>query len=372
MTKTVLFAAAAAVALSWAGAALAQPLTREELETALAQRDQEIAALEKRIAALEGGRSASATPVSTAPAAPASPFPAATAQGAAGGPADDEASLQALSRGLVERGLLLLGPWSVEVSPSVAYAHSQIQGLALVDTPEGVSVVDSQRQRDDAVEGAVTVRAGLPWRSQVQVSVPFDWKREESALGDGAEVVHSDTHVGDVQLDLSHQFLVERGPWPDVIGGLTWRIPTGSDPYRTSIASVASGIGTNSLTGRVTALKSIDPLVVYSTVSYTGNFGYRESFGTVHRGDSVGLQLGALLAVSPDTSVSFSFNQAFTQVTRVDGARIPGSDGVAGVVQVGLDQVLSSRTLLDVSLGLGVTKDAPDYVLTVSLPIRVR
>src|SRR6516165_776094 len=98
MTKTVLFAAAAAVALSWAGAALAQPLTREELETALAQRDQEIAALEKRIAALEGGRSASATPVSTAPAAPASPFPAATAQGAAGGPADDEASLQALSR----------------------------------------------------------------------------------------------------------------------------------------------------------------------------------------------------------------------------------------------------------------------------------
>jgi hypothetical protein len=281
-------------------------------------------------------------------------------------------ALQALSRGLVERGLLLLAPWSVEASPSLTYTHSQIQGLALVDTPQGISTVDSQRQRDDGAEAAVSVRVGLPWRSQVLISVPFDWKREASALGDGTEVSHSDTHLGDIQLELSHQFLVENGWRPDIIAAVSWRAPTGRDPYKAPIAAVASGLGTNQVTGRITALKTVDPLVLFSTVSYSANFPYRESFGRVQAGDSVGLQLGALLAVSPDTSLSFGFAQQFKTVTRVDGAKIPGSDGVGAVAQVGLDQVINSHMLVDVSLGIGVTRDAPDYTLMVSLPIRFR
>jgi hypothetical protein len=34
--------------------------------------------------------------------------------------------------------------------------------------------------------------------------------------------------------------------------------------------------------------------------------------------------------------------------------------------------VINSRTLLDISLGIGVTRDAPDYTIMVSLPIRLR
>jgi hypothetical protein len=70
--------------------------------------------------------------------------------------------------------------------------------------------------------------------------------------------------------------------------------------------------------------------------------------------------------------VSFGFDQQFKFVTRVNGARIPGSDGVAATATIGLDQVLSSRALLDVTLGVGVTRDAPDYTLMVSIPIRFR
>ena len=368
----------AALALGAGGPALAQPLTREDLEAALKQRDQEIAALEKRIAALEaareGGPMATARGSPTAPtvqtaSAQASDRPTAAAAASVG---DEEAALQALSRGLVQRGLVLLPTWSVEATPSLTYSHSQIQGLALVDTPQGFSVVDSQRQRDDEAEGAVSVRVGLPWRSQLQVSVPFDWKREASALGDGTLVTHSATHVGDVSLELSHQFLVENGWRPDLIGAVAWRAPTGLDPYKAPIASVANSIGTNEITARATTLKSIDPLVVFSTVSYAANLPYRERFGRVHVGDTVDWNVGALLAVSPDTSISFGFDQQFKTVTRVDGAKIPGSDGVAATAQIGLDQVLNAHTLLDVSLGIGVTRDAPDYTFMVSLPYRFR
>jgi hypothetical protein len=375
MNRIALVATAAATLLIGAPATLAQPLTREELESALAQRDQEIAALEKRLAALEAKEAAQAaapTVVRTVaePNAPATTASATASQGAT--PSEDDVALQALSRGLVQRGLLLLPLWSVEAAPSVAYSHSQIQGLALVDTPEGITTVDSQRRRDDDVQGSLAVRAGLPWRSQVQITVPFDWRREASALGDGTEVSHSATHLGDLQLEFSHQFLVESGWAPDIIGAVTWRIPTGLDPYKAPIAAVANGVGTNGIIGRLTVLKTIDPLVVYSTLSYTANLPYRESFGRVHAGDAIDSQVGALLAVSPDTSLSFAFDQRFAFVTRVDGAKIPGSDGVAAVAQFGIDQVLSSRTLLEVTLGIGLTRDAPDYSLMVSVPIRFR
>jgi hypothetical protein len=364
MNSAAVFAVATGLAAAVAGQALAQPLSREELETALKQRDQEIAALEKRISALEArGEATPAAGGTTATAA---------SPAAAGGPGDDEASLQALSRGLVQRGLLLLPLWSVEASPSASYSHTQLQGLVLVETPEGISTVSDQRMRQDDVEASVAVRVGLPWRSQFQISVPYDWRRTDSALGDGTEVVNSGANVGDVQLELSHQFVVEHGWMPDIIGAVSARLPTGSDPYRTPVASVATGIGTNEIGGRLTALKTLDPLVLFSTVGWAANLGYREKFGTVHAGDILDWQLGALLAVSPDTSLSFEFDQQFRDVTRVDGKAIAGSDGVAAIAQFGLDQVINSRTLLDITLGIGVTRDAPDYTVMVSVPIRFR
>ena len=371
MIRAGVFAAAAGLAAVAAGPCLAQPLTREELQTALAQRDQQIAALEKRIAALESERGAPAPndAVQTVPTAASVPP---SEMASAAGSNDDEASLQALSRGLVQRGLQLLPAWGVEAIPGATYSHSQTQGLVLVDTPEGISQVSDQRLRDDALAASASVRVGLPWRSQFQITVPFEWKRDDVALGDGSEVVHSGESLGDLQLELSHQFVLEHGWLPDVIGAVSVRAPTGSDPYKTPVTSVATGAGSGQVAGRLTVLKTLDPLVLFSTLSYGYNFTYRESFGRVHAGNDLDWQLGGLLAVSPDTSLSFGFDQQFRGVTRDNGKAIAGSDGVAGVAQFGLDQVINSRTLFDISLGIGVTRDAPDYTIMVSLPIRLR
>ena len=37
-----------------------------------------------------------------------------------------------------------------------------------------------------------------------------------------------------------------------------------------------------------------------------------------------------------------------------------------------VDQVLSSRVLVDLTLGVGLTRDAPDYTFMISVPIRLR
>ena len=77
------------------------------------------------------------------------------------------------------------------------------------------------------------------------------------------------------------------------------------------------------------------------------------------------------MSVSPNASLSLSLIQDFRDRTTFDGAGIAGSDQLASVLQFGVDQVLTRKLLLDVSLGVGLTRDAPDYTLMVSLPIRL-
>ena len=66
--------------------------------------------------------------------APSAPNPASSGE-------EDDARLEALSQSLLQRGGLVLSPWKFEVIPSVAYSNRIVQGLALVQTPEGTSTI---------------------------------------------------------------------------------------------------------------------------------------------------------------------------------------------------------------------------------------
>jgi hypothetical protein len=137
-------------------------------------------------------------------------------------------------------------------------------------------------------------------------------------------------------------------------------------------ASVATGSGADELRARVTAIKSSDPLVFFGTVSYAHDFPADESFGSVQNGDSIGLQLGMVLALNPDTSMTFGVSQDFRGRTRLDGEYLPGTDTISSSLLLGVGRVLSPSLLLDVSLGVGLTRDSPDYIFQISLPFRFR
>ena len=49
---------------------------------------------------------------------------------------------------------------------------------------------------------------------------------------------------------------------------------------------------------------------------------------------------------------------------------MPGSDRVSSVLQIGANSVLGSNLLLDLTVGIGLTHDAPDYQVLLSAPVR--
>lgn len=366
--KLALLAISATLA---AGPVRAQSLTREELIQELRARDEVIAALERRVEALEHERAANPPAVEgLVPATTSSPTSGPMPGPAASPAGDDEAALQALSRTLVERGGLVLPPWRMELVPSVAYSNRVVQGLALTQTPEGIPTVADQRLRQDQLRATAALRVGLPWSSQIEVRAPYAWLRQSRAVGDGTHAVNEGSGVGDIELALSHQFLRESGWWPDLVGGVSWRFATGRDPYRTRLAAVATGAGVPEFRARVTAVKSSDPLVFFGTLSYAHDPAAHEAFGVVQPGDAIGLDLGAVLAVSPETSFTFGVAQEFRGRTSIDHQGTPGTDTLAASLDLSVARVLMRNVLLEVSLGVGLTRDAPDYALQISLPIR--
>lgn len=351
----------------WSSPLHGEPLSRDELVQALRQRDEAIAALQARVAALEHQQAdrtaqgaANADLSKDRATAPASAYEN-----------DEAVALQALSRTLVERGGLLLPAGRVELIPSVAYSNREVQGLVLAETPEGIPTVADQRLREDRLHSAMALRVGLPWSSQVEVRVPYEWRRTSRSLGDGTHASNTGNGIGDIEVTVSHQFLREREGWqPALIGGFSWRFATGQDPFRARVPSVASGSGSDELRAHLTAIKSSDPLVFFATLAYAHDLSSKESFGRVRPGDSVELDLGTVLAVNPDTTMTFGLSQEFRGRTNVDGQSLPGTDTVASTLLLGLGRVLSPKLLLDLSLGVGLTRDTPDYALQLSLPYR--
>lgn len=308
----------------------------EELQRRLAERDAEILQLRQRVDVLE--REVTPRRIMQTRAAPAV--------------AEDEQedSNRALERALVREGGLLLSPGTFEVEPNFIYSHS---------------INDSAAFRRDSFGPALAFRAGLPWHSQFEFSLPYVVEHRRSGT-----LSTNSSGIGDLSLGISHQFLIERPSVPSLIGAISYRVSTGKNTIFESATPVAHGSGFDSVQGSLTAVKRVDPLVFFGSYSYAHSFAREKNGIEVDLGNSHGLRFGTALATGPDTSLRAAFNMTFFDKTRFGGSALAGTDEPAGLLEFGGSAVLSESTALDVVVGAGVTRSAPKFRITIALPIR--
>lgn len=113
-------------------------------------------------------------------------------------------------------------------------------------------------------------------------------------------------------------------------------------------------------------MKRQDPL------AFVGNLFYEISSeeNDIKPGKRIDFSLGTVLAASPETSINVELNQIFTQSTRLAEVEIPGSDQVVSIFSIGATSTINKYFALSVTTGFGITKNAPDYFINFSLPIR--
>jgi hypothetical protein len=287
---------------------------------------------------------------------------------------DEEAAERALERTLVRTGVLLLPSGVMEVEPSLAYTRSELgvnNLIILEDIPfileDNIPFIATDDVRRDIFDAEVAFRFGLPFDSQLDIAIPYRRVEESNVTNIPGLYRSMDSRsasgFGDIRLGLAKTLVREERWWPDLVGRVVWDTDTGST---SDAVGVALGDGFNSLGVSLNAVKRQDPL------AFVGGLSYRTTFerDDIEPGDQFGLSLGAVLAASPETSMRFVFTQTVVDETEHNGRDVIGSDLVQGILTLGTSTIVGRATLLDVSADIGVTDEAQDYSLRLSLSKR--
>jgi hypothetical protein len=86
----------------------------------------------------------------------------------------------------------------------------------------------------------------------------------------------------------------------------------------------------------------------------------------------VGFQIGSILALNPETSMTVGWDQRFTRATQLNGTDIPASYLVEGSLRLGASYLYAPGKIVDLSFGVGLTPDTPNLQFSVGLPFRMQ
>jgi len=316
----------------------------------------------------EPKRTSAADPTPSSPAKPAAPLTPEERE------EEERLARSALEQVLIGRNAVLLPKWTLEIEPSITYAHSSfdvvnINGVViLVDAVPFLALGDilSSRIKRDSLISTLSFRLGLPWDSQVEARLPYRYDSEHTVIADTLSRTRSNSGIGDFEFALSKQLMQEKGWIPDLIGGVRWRAPTAE-----TTKPPALGFGTHGVQFLLSTVKLREPVAFFGGLNYTANFADNVNGFDLEPGDTMGFNMGLAVALNPETSINFQWDERFTGHSKINGENALGSSTRLGVFRVGLTYALARDYFVDIGVGIGITSDTPDVQGTISFPFRI-
>lgn len=280
--------------------------------------------------------------------------------------ADESMAERALERSLTQDGALLLASGILEIEPRLTYTRQEDAAPGFVMSGGGV-LASEVEHNSDSLTASLLFRLGLPGDAQLEIGLPYYWRRNETATTVNFSPVQTSTQSGrgrgDVQIAVAKTLLRGESGLADVIGRLTWDTDSG----RISDNGVALSGGFNEVRGALSFIKRQDPVVFVGGLSYEYAFE-KES---LQPGATMAANFGSYIALNPQTSLNFAISMAYQRETRLDGNPLAGSDRKIASLIIGGSTLIARGTLLNLSVAVGLSKDANDFSVTVSVPIRL-
>ena len=262
--------------------------------------------------------------------------------------------------------------------------------------------ISIQQVKADILTADVTARYGLTRRLQVDVNLPYLFRRSNYQSGGAggaatglAEKNISGDGIGDVSLGATYRLFSERGSRPDVVLNARVKAPTGRNSFGVALVevpdtegnltvptSLPTGSGVWASSFGLSALKTIDPLIVFGSLTYFHNFKHHFADldqapglqpGVADFGDAYQFGMGAAFALNDKSSLSMSYTQRIVSHARLgfDGdsfRSVVGSQANVALVNLGGTFALSPRSTLISTVGIGLTHDSPNLVFSLRVP----
>ena len=310
-------------------------------------------------------------------------------------------SVQAVYR--QQNALFKAGQWILQ--PGVSYAYSDSNALTLngflalgaiflgqINVSKVQSNIETlSLQTSYAPTNDLELSVTVPYlaRQSTYVSVGVN----SSSLQASQQDVTNKGQIGDASAALYYQISGTSGG-AATIWNLTAKAPTGRGPYGIPVVtqaqnnnlsypeSLPTGNGVWSVSTGLSFIKPVSPAILFGSVSYTYNiprsFGNISSTttpqpGQVAGGNSVSFGGGTAFALNRRVSLTLSMAETFITETRIKPAggawqAVVGSSGNAAVLNLGMSYANSRRVTIVTNVAVGLTKDAPNIDLSVTVP----
>jgi hypothetical protein len=335
-------------------------------------------------------------PATTSPAAPDAPVaaPGAPASAPTGSAADalkkqagdiDQTTLlkDTLSKTDRQYSLLRAGRIAANYDLTYSYVGSQSIDVGFASSTGDIDLLRIETTRSHSITNTLSLDYGLLDNLTVNGTFPF-----VSKFTQGTEFSGTAYGIGDISLGARYQPFVQNPSGPTFTVTSTLSLPTGRSPFDQRIGQNTS-TGNGYATGNVgvNASQVFDPVVLFGSLS----FGASRSVKNLHQynpadgsiltgvrpGKTIGFGAGFTYALSYNVSTSVSFQENVTtasRITIVDANNNPvaprsTSMQTGAVMNFGLGLRINPKTTINLTAGMGLTVDSPDFTLGLNVPL---
>jgi len=338
-------------------------------------------------ASVRSDSTATSTPKSDAPAAPvtqptASMVPSESSASSASTALKQKSTDATAAKSLDETftaserqySLSKAGSYSVIYDLGYSYYANTALDLALDSNSSTITRLRVENNAQHAITNTFTLQYGLFNNLTLTAGLPLVTKINPPTSTQAAG-------LGDLSLGARWEpFPIGTTPLPVTLFG-SLSAPTGDSPYKINpLTDLATGSGYYSFGGGASTRKFIDPIVLFGTLS--ANYGLSVSdlnqangsrvLDSFTPGYTIGMGFGFAYSLNYDVSLTVSYQQSFvfgSEYQFSDGTiSHPGSSSAATLTS-SLGIRVSPKTIMNVSLGYGLTPDSPNVVLGLSLPL---
>ena len=270
-----------------------------------------------------------------------------------------------------EYTLMQKGKFELEYSLRYEYTSSS----ELVAGEENTTLVHPRANH--TVRNAIGLQYGLLDNLTITANLPFVFAYDKTGSSSSKDV----TDLGDLTIGLDYQPFKSGGIWPTTIFTLTGIIPTGRSPYKINrMTDLPTGNGVYAVAMNMNMSKSVDPAMIFGGVGMTyrfepGGIDYNINgivVDAVKPGMSFNAALGLAYSISYALSMNVQFQYAYYMgtdylVTGGETAFVTPAYSSANLI-VGTGWRFSPKWMLSLSLGVGLTKNDPDFFFLARLP----
>lgn len=320
-------------------------------------------------------------PTTTVPAQEATPSMAPGAQTASSAlqQKTDDASTkknleEVFTRSEQQYSLSKRGSYSATYDLDYTYYRDTRLDLALNDSSSQLSRLRVEEDAQHTLTNTFTFQYGLLNNVTLTASLPLvaksDNLKDETTAG-----------LGDISFGVRWEpFPLRAGQLPLILFG-SLSTKTGDSPYEIdALRGLSTGKGYYSVGGGASTRKFIDPVVLFTSASLS--YGIKETGLNQARGGRIldefepgisgGFSFGFAYSFNYDVSLTMSYQQSFntaSEFTFTSGEVSKPADQTSASLAFSLGVRVSPKTIVNGSVGFGLTEDAPDVSLGLSFPL---